>query len=885
MNQDGKVSGGYNFIWSNNVGPGYVVPVKTLSPGIKIIEAAPRYFLTKAPAVRKPNNISIKYTINLTGNGKTVAHTECIDYAVNWCGDGLVDTRIDPATGKAYEQCDPADPAKTGWGKGGCDASCKPTDTGVPVCNPAKSGAQTTPVASTDTLCTTGTASAFASSQNGTTTNYTWSCNNTTSVNCSASYTPAAPQTFDLKIKKYAKSEDIFASVEKTEAFNYNIVVENVGPGKVSNTTTVQDKLPPNVTLRATPSGNGWTCTGGVGDTAFSCTTTAQVAAHQLFDVITVPVGVKDLVFRKDGYVNYAYVHNPDEMTGKKCNANGSMPNPALAGDNGQDPTKVCNEDKNNFDPATINPPNPDGFDLRLKKFVNGDDESASVNTDGTVTYTFSVQNLGEMASSGKTTVSDSSFPDGITIASIATTQGEWSCIKDSSTKFTCTTDKSYKKGEFATMITLTANIPTGLTVGAHRNVACLSNPYDPNENEVLDPSIGKYKVNNCDPAEVRRVDPTSFDLMIKKYVADLTTGTPERDGDHQTTNDGTDVDRDILTVPQGGKMRYRFAVKNLGPATATGITTVEDTLPNDTTITSVAGNGWSCTTTETRKFKCTRSDGLAAGASFPEIVVTVQASNTILAGEYSNVATVKNNGDTNPDNNTDPANIEIVVPGLDLQLKKFIDNVNVDAQPGNAVSKNTGDTFNYIIRVQNVSTVTASGETIVRDKLPTGVEINGIPEGASWTGSYNATTRIVEMKTTQQVGSGAYFTLINIPVKVTATAGQSVTNYAVVYNKDEIYPCKLDDSMPVGDETSCNDDEKNIDPAVISVPGTTTGSSYVGKKCVNNAAVCATYNSFEGCVSDLKSVGFTDTDARNKCYPSDATGMNKCQTESLTCT
>lgn len=138
--------------------------------------------------------------------------------------------------------------------------------------------------------------------------------------------------------------------------------------------------------------------------------------------------------------------------------------------------------------------------------------------------------------------------------------------------------------------------------------------------------------MNNCDPAEIFVVPAGTFDLSLKKYVADMTTGTPERDGDHQTTNDGSDVDRDILTVPQGGKMRYRFVVKNLGPVTATGTTTVEDTLPNDTTITSVTGTGWNCTTSEGRKFICTRTEDLAVGSSFPEIVALVQASNTILA-------------------------------------------------------------------------------------------------------------------------------------------------------------------------------------------------------------------------------------------------------------
>ncbi len=326
-------------------------------------------------------------------------------------------------------------------------------------------------------------------------------------------------------------------------------MVENVGTGKTSGRTTVKDQLPPSVTLRATPSGNGWTCSGNVGDSSFTCTTDAIVDAQQLFSVITIPSQVTNLAFRNDGYVNYAYVQNPNEMDGKQCNANNAMPNPALAGDNGQDPTKVCNEDKNNFDAATINPPNPNGFDLELHKYVSGDDNSTHGIPGGTLDYTFLLQNLGEMSSSGRTTVTDNDFPAGITISSIATTQAEWTCTKNLPTKFTCYTDRSLAKGEAATLIHVTAKIPSNMPVGEYKNVACLSNPYDPNENQPFDPSTGKYKVNNCNPVVVVITPANSFDLKLKKYVSDITSGTPERDGDHQTADDGNDVDHDILTV------------------------------------------------------------------------------------------------------------------------------------------------------------------------------------------------------------------------------------------------------------------------------------------------------------------------------------------------
>lgn len=247
---------------------------------------------------------------------------------------------------------------------------------------------------------------------------------------------------FDLAIKKYVKGEDVFASVEKTEDFNYNIIVENVGPSKTSGTTTVVDSLPAGVTLNGTPSGNGWSCTTSAN--SFVCTTQAVVDANSLFNTITVPAHVEKIDFKSSGHLNYAYVHNPGEKDTKQCNTDGSMPNAANGGTNGEDPKAVCNEDTKNFDSAAINPPNPNGFDLKLKKLVNGDDESSNVA--GGIVYTFQVQNLGELESSGTTTVIDDQFPVGITIDTIDPVQGEWTCVKDSATKFTCKTEKRYKK-------------------------------------------------------------------------------------------------------------------------------------------------------------------------------------------------------------------------------------------------------------------------------------------------------------------------------------------------------------------------------------------------------------------------------------------------------
>jgi hypothetical protein len=67
----------------------------------------------------------------------------------------------------------------------------------------------------------------------------------------------------------------------------------------------------------------------------------------------------------------------------------------------------------------------------------------------------------------------------------------------------------------------------------------------------------------------------------------------------------------------------YTVTVSNgVGTAPTTGTVTVTETLPGGLTLVSMAGNGWTCASTT-----CTRSDSLAAGASYPSIIVTVNVT------------------------------------------------------------------------------------------------------------------------------------------------------------------------------------------------------------------------------------------------------------------
>jgi uncharacterized protein (TIGR03437 family) len=70
----------------------------------------------------------------------------------------------------------------------------------------------------------------------------------------------------------------------------------------------------------------------------------------------------------------------------------------------------------------------------------------------------------------------------------------------------------------------------------------------------------------------------------------------------------------------------YTLTVTNVGQGPTVGVVTVSDMLPAGLTATAISGVGWSCTLTP---LSCTRSDVLAAGASYPVITVTVSVANS----------------------------------------------------------------------------------------------------------------------------------------------------------------------------------------------------------------------------------------------------------------
>ena len=106
----------------------------------------------------------------------------------------------------------------------------------------------------------------------------------------------------------------------------------------------------------------------------------------------------------------------------------------------------------------------------------------------------------------------------------------------------------------------------------------------------------------------------------------------------------------------------YTITVSNSAGAGPTlGTVTVKDTLPNvaNTMVpTAISGTGWSC---NLGTLTCTRSDVLAAGASYPAITLTVNVPIGIGGSTVTNSATVSGGGDPNSHTANDPT--QIVAP------------------------------------------------------------------------------------------------------------------------------------------------------------------------------------------------------------------------------
>ena len=143
--------------------------------------------------------------------------------------------------------------------------------------------------------------------------------------------------------------------------------------------------------------------------------------------------------------------------------------------------------------------------------------------------------------------------------------------------------------------------------------------------------------------------------------ASDFATGTPSprnsATGTVTTAPDLTIAKTHAGSFIQGdtGKT-YTITVTNSGNAATSGTVTVTDALPTGLTATAFSGTGW---TTNLATLTATRTDALAASASYPSLTLTVSVAANA-AASLTNVASVSGGGETNTTNDSasDPTTI-----------------------------------------------------------------------------------------------------------------------------------------------------------------------------------------------------------------------------------
>ena len=177
---------------------------------------------------------------------------------------------------------------------------------------------------------------------------------------------------------------------------------------------------------------------------------------------------------------------------------------------------------------------------------------------------------------------------------------------------------------------------------------------------------------------------------VVNWYIGRLTAASVVSQAPTSGSGPSTNADLTISKAHTGTFVQgqtgatYSIVVTNSGTGPTAGTVTVSDTLPSGMAATAISGTGWTCTL---GTVSCTRSNALAAGASYPTITLTVNVAANAPAF-VTNVASVSGGGDTNTSNNT--ASVSTMVLAVDPGSQTFT----------------TAGTYSFTVPAHNVLTV-----------------------------------------------------------------------------------------------------------------------------------------------------------------------------------
>jgi uncharacterized repeat protein (TIGR01451 family) len=574
----------------------------------------------------------------------------------------------------------------------------------------------------------------------------------------------------------------------------YTINVSNVGQVATVGTVTVQDFLPSGLTATAA-TGTGWSCS-PLPTIFLNCTRSDSLSTGSSYPALTVTVSIT---------------------------TSGSITNTASVSGGGDA------SNHNASDTVIINP----GPVLSITKTHSG---NFTVGQNGT--YTITVGNTGQLATSGVVTVQDALVPFGLSVTAIS--GSGWSCNTLPTSFLSCTRSDALNPGASYPALVVTVSVGGGapsfintanVTGGGDSQTHTAADP-----TTVIGPTLGITKSHTPDPFIVGQtgtytitVDDkagqsgTQGSLTVVDFVppglsvnaisgtgwtcsatsvtctrsdalaagqsyppialtVNVNGGGPQTvnlaevsgagDPQFHTANDITNITAPVLAITKshtpdpfvaGQQGTYTITVSNKGTVATAGAVTVADNLPTGLTLSSSSGAGWGCT--GVTFITCTRSDSLAASASYPPLVLTVNIVNSV--STIINTASVTGGGDSSTHAANDTANV--TVPLLAI-TKSHTGNFTV------------GQPATYTIGVSNVGTVATTGTVTVTDFLPFPLVANAV-NGSGWGCSALPTSFLTCTRADSLAGSGASYPPLQVTVGWNGTTSipSSVTNTASV--------------------------------------------------------------------------------------------------------
>jgi uncharacterized repeat protein (TIGR01451 family) len=370
--------------------------------------------------------------------------------------------------------------------------------------------------------------------------------------------------------------------------------------------------------------------------------------------------------------------------------------------------------------------------DLAIEKSHSGDFVSGR-----TVTFTLQVTSVGDVATRGPVTVTDTLPAAMRFVQPPAPGAGGWACSTAGQT-LTCTRSDELAPGAPIPPITYTARVAPGTPAGSLVNTARVSNAEDGNPNNDTDTVTGDNH-------------PPTIDLAIDKVAL-----TP--------------------VVFPGDPVRFVLRVQNISEDTATRVR-VRDVLPPGLTLVSAVPDRGACRGTD---IVVCRLGRMRPGATRTIEITAVAGADTGGRRLVDRARASARETDVNPDNNRDRAVVG-VAPLVDIVVVKTAAAAQVQA----------GGDVTYTVVVRNDGPSNATGVAL-RDFVP--VELQ--PVSATPTHGSCGTPTTCELGS---IPAGGSVQVVVVARSDASLAGRTVTNAASAAAVEEDRdPANNFDSAPV---------------------------------------------------------------------------------------